>query len=153
MGEIIKGQHLRLKLGSKYIAFAQECTVHVSKSLENSSTKDDADGMWAKQEVTGKAWDFSASALYSVETDATGHNAEDALDIVLADQKVWVEFQRTGGTKNREDATSSNMYCGWAWVNDISINAGNRANANYSIQGTGDGPLTKNGEQPSVSDI
>lgn len=151
--DIIKGQNLRIKLGAKYVAFATDCTIHVGVSLENSSTKDDQDGLWAKQEVTGMAWDFSANALYSVQSDASGHNAEDALDIVLARQKVWVEFNRVEGAQNRSEVTSSNKYCGWAYVNDISVNATNRTNANYSIQGTGDGKLEKNGEQPSVSDI
>lgn len=152
---VIKGQNLRLKLGSKFIAFATDCTVHVSATLEDSSTKDTANTngiAWQEQELTGIAWDISTSALYSVDNDATGHNAEDALDLMLAGQKVWVEFTGASGEKNR--TASGNKYCGYVWINDDSISATNRSNGTYQLQAQGTGPLTKNGTQPSsTSDI
>ena len=149
---IIRGQNLRLKLGDKYIAFATDCTVHVSATLEDSSHKDTTDGVWQEQELVGMAWDISASALYSVDEDANGHNAENALDLILAMQKVWVEFTGTKGDKNR--TADGNKYCGYAWLNDHSITATNRQNGSYSLQAQGNGPLTKNGNQPlSSSDI
>lgn len=140
---VIKGQNLRLKIGTgtsqKYIAFATTCTVHVSATLEDSSTKDST-GDWQNQEITGLAWDISTDALFSVDTDATGQNAQDALDLVLAKQKVFIEFEiGTSGAKNRVDGSVA--YSGWAWVNDISISAPNRQNATYSLQAQGDGAL------------
>lgn len=138
---IIKGQNLRLKLGEKYVAFATDCTVHVSMSLEDSSTKDTTDGMWQEQELVGAAWDISTSALYSVDADQTGLNAEDALDMVLAMQKVKVEFTGTTGDKNRTE--SGTKYSGYVWLNDHSITATNRQNGTYSLQGQGTGPLAK----------
>lgn len=144
---IIKGQHLRLTLDNKYVGFATACTVHVSASLEDSSTKDTTDGYWQEQELTGLSWDISTDALYSVDTDATGINGEGALDVVLAKQKVWIEFTGTSGTNNR--TASGNKYAGWAWVNDISVNATNRQNTNYSLQAQGTGALTKNGVSSS----
>jgi len=141
---VIKGQNLRLKIGTgtsqKYIAFATTCTVHVSATLEDSSTKDST-GDWQNQEITGLAWDISTDALFSVDTDATGQNAQDALDLVLAKQKVFIEFEiGTSGAKNRVDGSTA--YSGWAWVNDISISAPNRQNATYSLQAQGDGALS-----------
>lgn len=150
---IYKGQNLRLKIGGKYVAYATDCTLHVGIQLENSSTKDSDNGMWTNQEITGKSWDISTSALYSVEEDATGLNAENVLDMVLAGQRAWVEFVVTTGEKNRTEVQSSNKYCGWVWLNDNSITATNRANATYSLQAQGDGALTKNADQPSNSDI
>lgn len=148
---IIKGQNLRLKLNDKYVAFATDCTLHTSISLESSSTKDST-GYWTEQQLTGRSWDVSTSALYSVDTDADGQNAEDVLDMVLAGQRVWVEFVVTEGNKNREEVAATNKYCGWAWLNDNSITATNRANGTYQLQAQGDGPLTKNGDISS-SDI
>jgi hypothetical protein len=139
---IIKGQNLRIKIGEKYIAFATSATVHTSAQLEESSTKDSTNG-FMQQEITGMSWDVSVDALYSVDTDATGVNAVDALDIVLAQQKVTVEFTQASGEKNRVPGTGAIAYTGQAWVNDISINTPNRQNASYTIQLTGDGPLTK----------
>ena len=142
MGSIIKGQNLRLKFGSKFVAFSTSCTVHVSANLEDASTKDTTNN-FSSQEITGLNWDVSADALYSVDTDATGINGVDALDIVLAQQRVEIEFERTTGEKNREQPSTILKYSGYAWVNDISIQAANRTNVTYTLQATGDGALVK----------
>ena len=129
----MKGQNLRILIGSpaKCVAFSTSCTYHLSATLEDSSTKDDAGG-FQKQEVTGMAGDISCDALYSVDADASGVNGEDALDLLLAGQEVDVEFSATTGDKNRT-ATGTKYSCK-ALVNDISINAPNRQNVTYSIQ-------------------
>ena len=147
---VIKGQNLRLKIAGKFVGFATSCTVHVSASLEDSSTKDSSDGIFQEQQLTGLAWDISTDALYSVDTDATGINAEGALDAILARQKVEIEFTGTVGTNNRQD--TGHKYTGQAWINDISINAANRQNASYSLQAQGTGPLTKS-NGPSSSNL
>ena len=147
---VIKGQNLRLKIAGKFVGFATSCTVHVSASLEDSSTKDSSDGIFQEQQLTGLAWDISTDALYSVDTDATGINAEGALDAILARQKVDIEFTGTVGTNNRQ--ATGHKYTGQAWINDISINAANRQNASYSLQAQGTGPLSKS-NGPSSSNL
>lgn len=129
----MKGQNLRILIGSpaKCVAFSTSCTYHLSATLEDSSTKDDAGG-FQKQEVTGMAGDISCDALYSVDADASGINGEDALDMLLAGQEVDVEFSATTGDKNRT-ATGTKYTCK-ALVNDISVSAANRQNVTYSIQ-------------------
>lgn len=127
----MKGQNLRIIINQKCVAFSTSCTYHLNANLEDSSTKDDVAG-FQKQDVTGLAGDISCDALYSVETDANGVNGIDALDMMLAGQEVTVEFSPTTGTKNRE-ATGTKYTC-QAIVNDISINAPNRANVTYTIQ-------------------
>jgi hypothetical protein len=86
---------------------------------------------------------MSCDALYSVDVDATGVNGINALDTVLAQQKVQVQFEQTQGEKNRVAVSGGAVYSGYAWVNDISINAANRQNTSYTIQLTGDGQLAK----------
>lgn len=139
---VIKGQNLRLLIGGKCVAFATSCTVHVSLNLEESSTKDSTNN-FTEQSPTGISWDMSCDALYSVDADATGVNAISALDTVLAQQKVQVQFEQTQGEKNRVAVSGGAVYSGYAWVNDISINAANRQNTSYTIQLTGDGQLAK----------
>ena len=148
----MKGQNLRITLGGKFVAFATNCTFHISQSLEESSTKDST-GDFQEQTPTGLAWDMSCDALYSVDADTTGQNGVNALDLVLAQQKVAVQFEQTQGEKNRVPVAGAVVYSGYAWVNDISVNAPNRANANYTIQLTGDGALTKSGSSPSSPEI
>ena len=139
---VIKGQNLRLLIGGKCVAFATSCTVHVSLNLEESSTKDSTNN-FTEQTPTGISWDMSCDALYSVDADATGVNGINALDTVLAQQRVQVQFEQTQGEKNRVAVSGGAVYSGYAWVNDISINAANRQNTSYTIQLTGDGQLAK----------
>ena len=139
---VIKGQNLRLLIGGKCVAFSTSCTVHVSLNLEESSSKDSTNN-FTEQTPTGISWDMSCDALYSVDADATGVNAISALDTVLAQAKVQVQFEQTQGEKNRVAVTGGAVYSGYAWVNDISINAANRQNTSYTIQLTGDGQLSK----------
>lgn len=79
------------------------------------------------------AGDFSCDALYSVATDSTGVNGEDALDLLLAGQEVTIEFSATSGDNNRTE--TGNKYTCSAIINDISVSAPNRQNVTYSIQG------------------
>lgn len=139
---VIKGQNLRLLIGGKCVAFSTSCTVHAAINLEESSSKDSTNN-FAEQTPTGISWDLSCDALYSVETDETGVNAIEALDMVLAQTKVQVQFEQTEGTKNREAVAGGAVYSGYAYVNDINVNATNQQNTSYSIQLTGDGQLTK----------
>lgn len=139
---VIKGQNLRITVGGKFVAFATNCTVHVSLNLEESSTKDSTNN-FTEQTPTGVSWDMSCDALYSVDADTSGKNGVDSLDMVLAQQRVLVQFEQTQGEKNRVPVAGGVVYSGYAWVNDISINAPNRQNTSYTIQLTGDGPLTK----------
>lgn len=127
----MKGQNLRILINNKCVAFSTSMSYHLSATLEDSSTKDDAGG-FQKQEVTGMAGDISCDALYSVDADANGVNGEDALDLLLAGQEVDVEFSATTGDKNRT-ATGTKYTCK-ALVNDISVSAANRQNVTYSIQ-------------------
>ena len=139
---VIKGQNLRILLGGKCVAFSTSCTVHVSLNLEESSSKDSTNN-FTEQTPTGISWDMSCDALYSVDADATGVNGISALDTVLAQAKVQVQFEQTQGEKNRVAVTGGAVYSGYAWVNDINVNAGNKQNTSYTIQLTGDGALTK----------
>ena len=147
-----KGQNLRILIGGKCVAFATSCTVHVSVNLEESSTKDSTNN-FVEQTPTNISWDMSCDALYSVDADATGVNGVDSLDTVLAQQRVQVQFEQTTGDKNRVPVSGAAVYSGYAWVNDISINAPNRQNTSYTLQLTGDGELAKTNAPVSTSDL
>lgn len=145
---IQKGQNLRLFINNKCIAVAKSCTMHISADLEDVSSKDST-GDWKEQECTGKSWDGSAEALMKVpETDTSANNVGDL--VALIGTKVAIQYTSTTGTMNRELVSGKFAYYGEAIVNDISINAGNKANVTYSIQFTGVGALTS-GQAPSAN--
>lgn len=143
--EIVKGQNFRVFAtvdgAKKAIAFARSCSLHVSQTLEDSSTKDTT-GMWQEQEVTGLAWDGSVDALYAVGSDDTAAlSGNEVLDMVIAAGTVEVEFDCTSGTKNRV-IQAGKKYSGKAFFNDYNSTHGNRANSTYTAQFTGTGALT-----------
>ena len=55
--------------------------------------------------------------------------------------KVHLVFDQTAGTNNRVGQNSVIKKSGWAWLNDLSIQAANRQNSTISAQFTGTGPL------------
>lgn len=148
--KVIKGQNLRVFVGGKCVAFATSCQLQVSANLEDTSTKDST-GSWDDQEIVSKSWSMSVDALYNAGgTDATGLNAQEMLDLLLAGNRVEVRFCVTGGAQNRESLTATSTmaeYEGSAWINDLSVTAANKSNASYSASLTGDGALTKRAKE------
>lgn len=142
--KVIKGQNLRIFVGGKCVAFSTSCQLQVSANLEDTSTKDST-GSWDEQEIVGNSWSMSVDALYNAGgTDATGLNAQEMLDLLLAGQQVQVRFSVTGGAQNRESLTATSTmaeYEGSAWINDLNVTAANKSNASYSASLTGNGAL------------
>lgn len=144
----IKGQNLRVMVGTasgdeKCIAMATSCTFHIATQLENSSTKD-SEGDWQEQEVVGLSWDAQTESLVTLEDNGTnGELPQDLLSIMINKTKVHLVFDQTAGTNNRVAQNSVIKMSGWAWLNDVSIQAANRQNATVSAQFTGTGPLVK----------
>lgn len=145
---IIKGQNLRVMVGTtaggeKCIAMARSCTFHIASQLEDSSTKDST-GDWQEQEVVGLSWDAQTESLVTLEDNGTnGELPQDLLSLMINKTKVHLVFDQTAGTNNRVAQNSVIKMSGWAWVNDLSIQAANRQNSTISAQFTGTGALTK----------
>ena len=145
---IIKGQNLRVMVGSaeggeKCVAMATSCQFHIATSLQDSSTKD-SEGDWAEQEVVGLSWDAQTESLVTLEDNGTnGELPQDLLSLMINKTKVHLVFDQTAGTNNRVAQNSVIKMSGWAWVNDLSIQAANRQNSTISAQFTGTGALTK----------
>jgi len=144
---VIKGQNFRVLITgneqsatAKVIAAATSCQLHIAADLEETSTKDDTAG-WKSQSVVGKSWDGSADALVVVDSSETGVVAFGATELV--GQTVTIEFEEVSGAQNRVAATGGTKFSGSAIINDLSLTAGNKSNATYSIQFQGVGALTK----------
>ena len=143
----IKGQNLRFSVkidGVKtYFAASTNAQLHVAADLEDSSTKDSTDD-WQEQEVTGLSWDAQTESLVTLEDNGTnGELPQDLLSLMINKTKVHLVFDQTAGTNNRVAQNSVIKMSGWAWVNDLSIQAANRQNSTISAQFSGTGPLVK----------
>jgi len=140
--KIIKGQNLRLYVGEKCVALATSCSLSITNSLEDTSTKDSTGG-WSEQEITGKSWSASCDALFAVGQDTGGNLYKDLATSLINGSKVTVKLETTSGSQNRvTDATNTFSLTGNAWIAEISLNAANKANSTYSVSLTGDGALS-----------
>ena len=136
----IKGQNLRIFIGEKCIAAATSCNIHIGTSLEDASTKDSTSD-WDEEDLTGKSWDGSSDALVVIDPeDADGLQAFDAASMIGT--IVNIKFCQTEGEKNRSKVVSGKELSGSAYINDFHLTAGNKAKSTYTIQLTGDGPLS-----------
>lgn len=144
----IKGQNLRVMVGTasggeKCIAMAVSATFHIATQLEDSSTKDST-GDWQEQEVMGLSWDAQTESLVTLTDNGTnGELPQDLLSIMINKTKVHLVFDQTAGTNNRVAQNSTIKMSGWAWLNDLSIDAVNRQNSTIKAQFTGTGELTR----------
>jgi hypothetical protein len=144
----IKGQNLRVMVGTadggeKCIAMATSATFHIATQLESSSSKDSV-GDWEEQEVMGLSWDAQTESLVTLEDNGVnGELPQDLLSLMINKTKVHLVFDQTAGTNNRVAQNSAIKMSGWAWLNDLSINAANRQNSTISAQFSGTGALTK----------
>ena len=106
-----KGQHIRLLISQtsgssavyKYIGLATELQLHLSASVEDSSTKDstDADGVvWEESDITQKNGDIQFGGLIAVGSDAAALALSD-IESGVSDNKIYWKICTVEGTNNR----------------------------------------------------
>lgn len=144
-----KGQYIRLLIkkstdsGDKLcVMAATNMTLHISATVENSTTKDD-EGDFDVQEVTGLNYDITSDALVVVDATDTGARGLDwFMDSVDGSELYWTISEVAGdeGEKNR-DAT--NDICqGTVKATSLSVNAPNRQNSTLSASFGGYGAIS-----------
>ena len=150
VGSVTKGQYVRLFLSSNntnaptnVIGAARDLSMHVSVSLESATTKDTA-GDYEVQEPTSLAYDISSSALVrSGEhiTSAVGAQTLATIESIYeAGTPVKWKIANVSGDNNR--TASSTIASGSAVLTSLTVNAPNRANADYSATLNGYGDYT-----------
>lgn len=113
---ITKGQYVRLFLGSDntttpaaVLAASKSLSVHVSVSLEDSTTKDTDGGLWTAQEPTGISFDISANALVrggdTITSAVAGQGYADILEIFEAGTPVKFQIANVSGANQRTKGT------------------------------------------------
>lgn len=146
-GNYTKGQFVRLYLSSDntaapaaVIAAAKQLSLHVSMTFEDSTTKDTA-GDWTIQEPTALNFDISTTALVrsgeTITSAVAAKGLADLEDIYEASTPVKFKIANTSGANNR--TAGSVIISGSVIVSQLSINAPNKQNADYTAQLTGYG--------------
>jgi predicted secreted protein len=152
LGSYTKGQFVRLFLGSdnsadpaKVIAAARTLALHVSLSLENSTTKD-TPGSWQVQEPTGLSYDITTSALVrGVDTITSSVDGQDLASIEeIYEAGTPVKWKIANVTGDNQRTASSTIVRGSCLITQLSIQAQNRQSATYQATLTGYGDYDTN---------
>ena len=145
-----KGELVRLYLGSdntatpaKVIAAAKQLSLHISCSVESSTTKDTV-GDWDFQEVTAVNFDISTTALVrsgeTITASVNGQNLNDLEAIYEAGTPVKFQIANVSGANNRTKGPV--IISGSVVLTQLSINAQNRQKADYSASLAGWGEFS-----------
>ena len=129
---IVKGQNLRLFVGSRAIAAALDCQLQVQLNVTPYSTKDD-EGAFTKNRVVSLQWSVTANAVVVDDVELGAIGAAELTDLV--GQAVQVQLNTTNGEKNREGVDQ--LLAGEAIVNDVQYTAQNRQRSTYQVTLTG----------------
>lgn len=145
---ITKGQFVRLFLGSDntatpsaVLAFSKSLSVHVSVSLEDSTTKDTEGGLWTAQEPTGISFDISTNALVrsgdTITSAVSGQEYADLMDIFDAGTPVKFQIANVSGANQR--TKGSVIMSGSVIISALNISAAVKTTLAYDATLTGYG--------------
>ena len=149
-GSYTKGQFVRLFLGddntatpSKVIAAAKTLSLHVSMTMEETTTKD-TEGDWSIQEPTALNYDISTNALVSsgetITSEVQANDLKSMQDLYEAGTPVKWQIANVSGDNQR--TKGSVIVSGSALLTQLTINAAVKTAATYDAQLTGYGAYT-----------
>lgn len=142
-----KGQFVRLFIGdnntnvpSKVVAAAKSLSFHVSMSLEDATTKDTT-GEWQVQEPTSVSYDITTNALVrsgeSIEAEVGAQDLSSIMNIYESGMPVKWVIANVSGPNNR--TIGSKILSGSAVLTQLTINAANKQNTDYTANLAGYG--------------
>ena len=149
-GSYTKGQFVRLFLSSDntatpaaVVAAARQLSLHVSLTVEDSSTKD-TPGDWVANEPTALNYDISTTALMRSNdtiTSLVGEKTLNSLELIYLDAApVKWQIANVSGDNNR---TKGSVICsGSCIVQTLTLNGPNRNDATYTASLAGFGPYS-----------
>lgn len=128
----VKGQNLRVYVGSRAIIAALDCQLNVQLNVQPYSTKDD-EGSWTKNRAVKLQWRVTANAAVTDEQELDAIGVSELADLI--GQTVRVQLNTSEGEKNRE--ATEHLLAGNAILSDVQITAANRQRATAQVTLTG----------------
>ena len=140
-GQLLKimGQNFRVFLGENYASAVPEatnCQVTISGNMEDSTTKD-SEGGYTEEQMTSKQWSVQVD-----DVDASVASLRALITQFNSDTKADVGWDQTTGSQNRSAVGADFARSGKAILNDVSIQANNRATIQTTCQFQGSGALS-----------
>jgi predicted secreted protein len=147
IGSFTKGETVRLFLSSDntaapadVLAAARSLSLHVSVSLEDSTTKDTT-GAWVYQEPTAINYDITSGALVrsgeTITSQVGGKSYGDIQSLYEAGTPFKWKIANVSGDNNR--TASSTIVSGSILITQLTQNDPNRQSSDYTMNATGYG--------------
>ena len=131
----IMGQNFRVFVGGDAVPEATSCSVTITGSMEDSTTKDTT-GSYAQEKMASKDWNVSVDSI-----DASLATLRALITRFNSDSKVTVGWDQASGAQNRVAQNATFARSGQAILNDLSIQANNRTNIQTTCQYQGSSAL------------
>ena len=132
---LFNGSDLLFFLGtgstSTPIAMSRSCSISISSSMVDTTTKDSTGG-WAESIPVGKSWSGSVEGLV-----VWGTNLTTFTNAILNKTLLDLQFKRPAGL------TGDIIFSGAAWIESCDIDASQDEAVTYSVKFTGCGALTQ----------
>lgn len=129
----IKGQNLRIFMGTSVVAEATNCTISYTGNADDISTKDTSNS-WAQNINVTRSWSVSVDSM-----QATATQLKALINTISAKQPVTLKWDQTSGTTNSTAAGADFARTGSALMTDLTITAPNRQPCTVAIQFQGKG--------------
>ena len=150
IGSFTKGETVRLFLSSDntaapadVLAAARSLSLHVSVTLEDSTTKDTT-GAWVYQEPTAINYDITSGALVrsgeTITSQVGGKSYGDIQSLYEAGTPFKWKIANVSGDNNR--TASSTIVSGSILITQLTQNDPNRQSSDYTMNATGYGEYT-----------
>lgn len=133
----LKGENFRAFVNNAAVAEEQSVNVTISGNMEDATSKDTVGG-YSQEDMVSRQYQIQ------VESNAADLTTLRALITMFnSDTPIPVGFDATtpGTNQNRTPANADFARSGTAFLNDLTIQADDRANVQVSCQYTGDGAL------------
>ena len=130
------------------IGFATNHTLEIGSETADTSNKDEGGGKWASAEVKQLSWTVTSENFLSFQ--CAGANFADLYSIMEQKKLVKLTIDEPAGGFSDVYGWSPNLYkniyCGWACVSSLQLNAQNGEYATFTVTFTGVGRLATDGE-------
>lgn len=129
----IAGQNFAVYADGVKIGDARDCTLNVSQTLIDATSKDDAN--WLARLTSQREWSVDVTVVFD---EANAFDVVDLNDLILNATQVVIEF-----SQGENGANGSTYWYGNAYLASCNISAPMADVTTASATFTGDGALTK----------
>lgn len=131
----VKGNNFRIYMGTATFPLETSCSVNIQGNMEDGTTKDTV-GAWQVQDMTEKQWNVQVE-----QKDAELASLRNLLSIFVNDTLTPIGWDESNATDPTQALNAEFARGGYAYLNDLVIQANDREDTVVTSQWQGSGAL------------